>query len=283
MTKIERKFQKVFAGQAGSQQVTAFGTAKNDTPTFTRNLDEIQNNNFLYGWQPALLPDKSPWEEDMNALFYAVTKQLAYLFQEGVPEYDPQTEYSLNSLARGVGSNVIYCSLTDNNTGHDLSDLNYWTVYITGGTIANYEIGKPNITLNNSLLPNEIWLEGQAVSRTTYASLFSIYGTTYGAGDGSTTFNLPDFRNRAIWGADGFGYLNAGLPNITGRIGNTDVTGSSSTGCFYRSGTSGKLENSGGRPDPDVYIDASLSSPIYGRSNTVQPPAIKVRVKTRWY
>ena len=40
------------------------------------------------------------------------------------------------------------------------------------------------------------WLlcQGQAVSRTTYAQLFSVIGTTYGSGDGSTTFNLPDMR-----------------------------------------------------------------------------------------
>lgn len=37
---------------------------------------------------------------------------------------------------------------------------------------------------------------GQAVSRTTYARLFAVIGTTYGAGDGSTTFNLPDLRQR---------------------------------------------------------------------------------------
>jgi microcystin-dependent protein len=43
------------------------------------------------------------------------------------------------------------------------------------------------------------WLiaDGRAVSRTTYSQLFSVIGTTYGAGDGSTTFNLPDFRGRA--------------------------------------------------------------------------------------
>lgn len=43
------------------------------------------------------------------------------------------------------------------------------------------------------------WLicDGTAVSRTTYADLFGIIGTAYGAGDGSTTFNLPDFRGRA--------------------------------------------------------------------------------------
>lgn len=38
--------------------------------------------------------------------------------------------------------------------------------------------------------------DGSAVSRTTYAPLFAIIGTTYGAGNGSTTFNLPDLRQR---------------------------------------------------------------------------------------
>ena len=42
---------------------------------------------------------------------------------------------------------------------------------------------------------------GQAVSRTTYSALYSIIGTTYGSGDGSTTFNLPDLRDRVAVGA----------------------------------------------------------------------------------
>lgn len=44
------------------------------------------------------------------------------------------------------------------------------------------------------------WLlcDGTAVSRTTYATLYAIIGTTYGVGDGSTTFNLPDVRGRTI-------------------------------------------------------------------------------------
>lgn len=46
---------------------------------------------------------------------------------------------------------------------------------------------------------------GQLVSRTTYASLFAVIGTTYGAGDGSTTFNLPDLRGRAVAGLDNMG------------------------------------------------------------------------------
>ncbi len=48
------------------------------------------------------------------------------------------------------------------------------------------------------------WLKanGAAVSRATYAALFLEIGTTYGAGDGSTTFNLPDFRGEFIRGLD---------------------------------------------------------------------------------
>ena len=41
---------------------------------------------------------------------------------------------------------------------------------------------------------------GGAVSRTTYAALFAVVGTTFGAGDGSTTFNLPDYTNRMPYG-----------------------------------------------------------------------------------
>lgn len=50
---------------------------------------------------------------------------------------------------------------------------------------------------------------GQAVSRTTYADLFTAISTTYGSGDGSTTFNLPDLRGRVIAGQDDMGGTSA--------------------------------------------------------------------------
>ncbi|WP_376711061.1 phage tail protein [Pseudochrobactrum lubricantis] len=46
---------------------------------------------------------------------------------------------------------------------------------------------------------------GQAISRTTYSALFAVIGTTYGAGDGGTTFNLPDLRGRVVVGKDDMG------------------------------------------------------------------------------
>lgn len=69
----------------------------------------------------------------------------------------------------------------------------------------------------------EGWLlcYGQPVSRSTYADLFAAIGTTYGAGDGSTTFNVPDLRGRAVFGKDDMGgaaasRITAGVSGING-------------------------------------------------------------------
>jgi microcystin-dependent protein len=61
------------------------------------------------------------------------------------------------------------------------------------------------------------WLlaNGDAISRTTYSSLFSSIGTTYGTGDGSTTFNLPDLRGRLPMGAGTGVGLNASGTGVT--------------------------------------------------------------------
>lgn len=66
------------------------------------------------------------------------------------------------------------------------------------------------------------WLlcDGSAVSRTTYANLFNLVGTTFGAGDGSSTFNLPDLRGRAVIGVG----TGAGLSARTrGQTGGAEV------------------------------------------------------------
>jgi microcystin-dependent protein len=50
--------------------------------------------------------------------------------------------------------------------------------------------------------PNGFLLcDGSAIDRTTYATLFAVIGTTYGTGNGSTTFNVPNFLGRTIIGA----------------------------------------------------------------------------------
>lgn len=64
---------------------------------------------------------------------------------------------------------------------------------------------------------------GQAVSRSQYSALFAVLNTTYGAGDGSTTFTLPDMRGRAVAGKDDMGGSTAGriTAAVTGVSGTT--------------------------------------------------------------
>lgn len=61
---------------------------------------------------------------------------------------------------------------------------------------------------------------GQAISRTTYAALFAAIGVTYGAGDSTTTFNLPDCRGRVVAGKDNMGGTSANL--LTDQSGGLD-------------------------------------------------------------
>lgn len=64
------------------------------------------------------------------------------------------------------------------------------------------------------------WLmcDGRAVSRTTFSSLFASIGTAYGVGDGSTTFNLPDFRGRFARYNDNMGTAQGAASRDTGRV-----------------------------------------------------------------
>jgi len=138
------------------------------------------------------------------------------------------------------------------------------------------------------------WLicDGSAISRTLYAALFDVIGENYGAGDGSTTFNIPDASNKFLEG-NGAGFVSAGLPNITGHSawaanGFCDRSWSSqgsaynnSSGALYATKDGGAYAIIGGN-GPDlgsantrVNIDASRSSSIYGNSSTVQPAACK--------
>jgi len=70
---------------------------------------------------------------------------------------------------------------------------------------------------------------GQQVSRTTYADLFEVYGTKYGVGDGSTTFNLPDMRERVPVGARGLNADSSLESCETAWTGSTNVTVTTST------------------------------------------------------
>lgn len=145
---------------------------------------------------------------------------------------------------------------------------------------ANGKIGDGNVGDIKAISSENIpygWLlcDGRAVSRTEYSALFNAIGTKFGNGDNINTFNVPNLKDRFLQGANGnLGtYKEAGLPNITGDFAKTmDPSGH---GAFYSSTMSGGW-NGGPWALGIIYFDASRSSDIYGKSNTVQPPAVCV-------
>lgn len=135
------------------------------------------------------------------------------------------------------------------------------------------------------------WLlcDGSAISRTTYSALFSAVGTTYGAGNGSTTFNVPNLVDKFIEGAATSGTVKAaGLPNITGSF---TVRPSNSAAAILGT-TTGAMElgtadnsswyinctsQSAQKVAEKATFNASRSSSVYGNSSTVQPPALTMQ------
>ena len=119
--------------------------------------------------------------------------------------------------------------------------------------------------------------DGRAVGRETYAELYSVIGTTFGEGDGQTSFNLPDLIDRFAQGSAAPGQkVEAGLPNVTGNASNIMVgTNFQSTGAFSTT-VEGVSPTYGGTTSAAVRFNfsADKSNPIYGTSNTVQPPAL---------
>lgn len=119
--------------------------------------------------------------------------------------------------------------------------------------------------------------DGSEVKIEDYEDLYDVIGTTYGQTD-STTFCLPDLKDKTVWGKGSKALgasIEAGLPNITGSVG-ISLNTWSGTGAFYNSGTGNMIGGSGiwGSNSNLINIDASRCSSIYGKSTTVQPPAL---------
>ena len=94
MAEIERKVQKVFAGGVSpSGNIAIYGSKLAGTVNYSSDIDAIQNARWLTGLFGAISPDKAPYVQDLNAIFYVLSKQLAYLFQAGIAEWQTDTEY----------------------------------------------------------------------------------------------------------------------------------------------------------------------------------------------
>ena len=131
------------------------------------------------------------------------------------------------------------------------------------------------------------WLlcNGALVSRTTYAKLFAAIGTAWGAGDGRTTFKLPDADGRVMQGvtdASKVGkYLEAGLPNLTGAVGAAGAsTWQNATGVFSISGDTVNVAEFTTRATSKTVLSfsAKTDSALFSGKSTVQPKALQALI-----
>lgn len=123
------------------------------------------------------------------------------------------TSGEMQTSAVGIEDSGRVTGLSDPTANTDAATKQYVDQRIPVGSLTAYA---------GSTAPTG-WLlcYGQAVSRTTYAALYSAIGTTYGSGDGSTTFNLPDLRGRVVAGLDDMGGTDAGRLDLANTLGIT--------------------------------------------------------------
>lgn len=132
MTKIAIKRQKIFAEYAGiTGSIAQFGSMAVAAKAYSNDLDTIQG---LAGWTggfgQAVIANGPPALEDMNAIFYALTKQLAYLYQAGISEWNASPTYYIGSLVNNA-LDTIFMSGIDDNTNNALTDSAKWINFIS--------------------------------------------------------------------------------------------------------------------------------------------------------
>lgn len=144
MARITRKQQKIFAENATNNGV--FGSLQGNDPTISSDPDAIQGRSaYSNGWNDATYSaELLPPLEEFQALQYLFSRQLAYLMQDGISEWDTNTTYYKGSLVKVIqvdGSFILYTSLIDNNTGNLVTDTTKWQIT---NTSTNFHQGIPN-------------------------------------------------------------------------------------------------------------------------------------------
>ena len=190
-----------------------------------------------------------------------------------------------NNITLPIQGN-IHLTATDEegNNGKTLLGTSSGTLTWGGKTIAPVT-GKIEWFAFNTAPDGYLVCNGASVSRETYADLFAVIGTTFGSGDGSTTFALPNLIDKFAQGSTTVGTVkSAGLPNITGSIQSNDKSIGGNSPTFTTSagaliGEDFSRYTASGTSNSHTFMsrirfNANSSNSIYGNSKTVQPPAL---------
>ena len=231
--------------------------------------------------------------EDANVLSTAQWEALTDIVQNGFQSGIARSEQVNRVLAQGAIASYALGQLIVDELSEDatLNPSRLYSNLLKALRHFGIQTGMV-VAFSASTTPKSGYLlcNGAEISRSTYADLFAVIGTTYGSGNGSTTFNLPNLTDKFIQGSGTAGTVkSAGLPNITGRIRHMDYRDNNksdeTTGAFnlyssnVYSGTNGGSTLMFGNISD---FNASRESSIYGKSNTVQPPALTMRMYIKY-
>lgn len=131
MSKLSRIFHKVFGANANfTNQMGVFGSFKNGTPTYASNAEDIQSlGNWLGGLYDSIVGNNSPILQDINGVLHHASRQIGYIMQSGVPEWDSQTSYYVGSFVNY--NNTLYVSIVDDNLNQDpVSQPTKWVHFL---------------------------------------------------------------------------------------------------------------------------------------------------------
>jgi len=122
---------------------------------------------------------------------------MAYTKTEWVNGTSPNINANnLNKIEQGIYDNDTHIGNLDNLSTTAKSNLVAAVNEVASSSGGGAPIGVGMDYFGTTAPEDWMFADGSAISRTEYAELFAIIGTTYGVGDGSTTFNLPDKRER---------------------------------------------------------------------------------------
>lgn len=185
MTKINRATQKIFGINAEKDDIAVMGSFKSGTPIYTDDIEKLQNTAFEEGYASTLVANEAPFMEEQNSVPYVLSKQLAYLFQEGIAEYDENTTYYTNSICKVA--NKLYVSKTDDNLGNNPteSEDNWEELSTNDGSGDTLPLGWSDY--QSGVAPSSAFLAslGQQNSGTLYPSFYNEFSTKIGQAFGA--------------------------------------------------------------------------------------------------
>ena len=229
---------KTFAGEI--IQVTKTFEEESNHIAFT---EKCMTKNYISVFQDRIFiyPDEYTLDDDFLGITFtknmAVGSVVTVNYFKGIPSTKIDEVIAIGEKIPTPTENDTYLSYIDNQTlwkanPYTKTEVDDKITTVTNSTYSKTEVdekitnvekaGFVKIWAGETAPEGYLLCDGSAISRTTYSALFAAIGTLYGVGDGSSTFNLPNFNDRIPQGRGNRGDVGAmlaeSLPNITGHI-----------------------------------------------------------------